>query len=225
MSDEELVALELDDSLSPEEKEQQRIARQAILNRIRETQNGDAAIKNAMNEAHDLLSESAWQSLQKSQQSWETRLRGADINQLVAKGIPAADAYGLSAKQRAEWISMHTSWALLVDFPGEIGGYYHTTDGRTLEIYEMPDNQINLVLRASDRPILFTATGKFENDTAQLHTESNPITIVRLDRTDIGKITLSATQELTASELAAAAPFVEGVFIRYNPGEIDVFTP
>ena len=97
MSDDELVALELDDSLSPAEKERQIAARHAILDRIRQTKDGDAAIAQAMSEAHDLLSESSWQALQQSQQNWTNHLRGTEINRLVAEGVPAADAFGRTA--------------------------------------------------------------------------------------------------------------------------------
>ena len=225
MSDDELVALELDDSLSPEEKEQQIAARRAILDRIRQNQDGDAAIARAMSEAHELLSESSWQALEKSQQNWATHLRGTEINRLVAEGIPAAEAFGRTATDRADWISLHTSWALLVDFPGDIGGYYHAEDGRTLEIYEMPDARINLVWRDSKRPIYFTATGKYENQTALLHAENEEVTLLRLIRMESGEVTLLSTEEMRNSKQKAAAAFAEGVFVRYNSGDIDVFAP
>ncbi len=225
MSDDELVALELDDSLSPEEKEQQIAARRAVLDRIHQNKDGEAAIARAMSEARDLLSESSWQALEKSQQNWATHLRGTEINRLVAEGVPAADAFGQTAAERADWISLHTSWALLVDFPGEIGGYYHAEDGRTLEIYEMPEAQINLVWRDPKRPALFTATGKYVNQTALLHAENEEVTLLRLIRTESGEVSLLTTEEMRNSKQEAAAAFAAGVFVRYNSGDIDVFAP
>ncbi len=225
MSDDELVALELDDSLSPAEKERQIAARRAILDRIRQTKDGDAAIAQAMSEAHDLLSESSWQALQQSQQNWTNHLRGTEINRLVAEGVPAADAFGRTAAERADWISLHTSWALLVDLPGEIGGYYHAEDGRTLEIYEMPDTRINLVWRDSKRSISVTATGKYENKTALLHAENEDVTLVRLICTEPGKVTILATDDMRSAQQKMAVSIAEGVFVRYNTGEIDVFAP
>ena len=225
MSDDEKVAVALDDSLSDDEKASQIAARHAVLDRVHQTQNGDEALRHAMDEARDLLTESSYQALEKSQNDWARGGRGKDINRLVADGVAAADAYAKSAFERADWISLHTSWALLVDFPGEIGGYYHTVDGRTLEIYEMPDSRLNLVLRVPQRPVFFTATGKYEKNSAILHAEDDTVPMMTLVRTAEGNVMLTATEELMGSKLAVAAPFVEGIFVRYAQGEIDVFAP
>ena len=225
MSDEEKVAYQLDDSLTAEEKEQQIEARQKILNRMNQTKAGDQALDNAMKNARDLLSDAQYQALETAQNQWLKQGRGQDIQRLTKNGIAAADAFAQAATERADWISQHTSWAMLLDMPGYFGGLYHSSDGRTLELYEMPENHLNMVISVQNQPIYFTATGTYQDQTAQMHAEGDDTILLKINRIEDGSLILVTTEAFSQTTFAKAMPLTEGAFNRYQPGEINVFAP
>ena len=225
MSDEEKIAYQLDDSLTESEKRQQIEVRREIIDRMNQTKSSDKALEEVMNQARDVLEETQYKALESAQQLWLRQGRGKDIQALVQKGVPAAQAFSQAANERAEWLSVRVSWAMLMNMPGEFGGFYHASDGRTLELYEMPGNHLNLVIRVPDNDLVITATGTYDDKMAQLHEEDSQTVILKISRQNAGEIMLVATDVFGKSVMAQARPLAEGAFYRYQAGEIDVFAP
>jgi hypothetical protein len=225
MSDEEKIAYQLDDSLTESEKRQQIEVRREIIDRMNQTKSSDKALEEVMNQARDVLEETQYKALESAQQRWLRQGRGKDIQALVQKWVPAAQAFSQAANERAEWLSVRVSWATLMNMPGEFGGFYHASDGRTLELYEMPGNHLNLVIRVPDNDLVITATGTYDDKMAQLHEEDSQTVILKISRQNAGEIMLVATDDFGKSVMAQARPLSEGAFYRYQAGEIDVFAP
>ena len=225
MSDEEKIAYQLDDSLTESEKRQQIEVRRGIIDRMNQTKASDKALEEVMNNARELLTESQYKKLESAQQQWLRQGRGKDIQALVQKGIPAAQAFAQAASDRADWLSVRVSWTMLMNMPGTFGGFYHASDGRTLELYEMPDNHLNLVIRVPDDDLVITATGSYDDKMAQLHDEGSETIILKITKQNANEILLMATDDFVKSAMAQARPLAEGAFQRYQTDEIDVFAP
>ncbi len=226
MSDEEKVAYSAskESSLSPSEMEDQKAARKAILERVSDTQTSEKLMDNALHEAQMNLSESAYASLQESQQIWLRQGRGKAINDLVRQGVPSGDAFARANSERADWISVRTMWAMLIESPGKFGGFYRSVADRTLEIYEMENEQLNLVVRAAKDDFVFTATGSIQDNSAQLRSENDPNAAIRLKASESGDtIEISLEPSFGASHAARYGMLVEGQYQRVTPGELNVF--
>ena len=224
MSDEEKVALEVADesSLSDSEKERQREVRQAILDQTHKTQEGEAGMKDALDNARDLLDPAVFEALEQAQDKWLKTGRGKDINALVAQGTAAADAFAKSAAMRADWIRTRTSWAMLIDMPGKYGGFYRADQGRTLEIYEMNEGILNLVIRMDGQDFVFTASGVIDEGT--LASELDPTARITLKPSQDAMV-VDLADGFAQSKAASMGTLIAGRYARVKPGEFDVFAP
>ncbi len=224
MSDEEKIAIEVEDeaSLDASERVRQREARQAMLHQTHQTQKGESEMQEALQEAHEVLEDAQYAALLKSQEQWLKGGRGKDINQLVAGGVPAAEAFAKSAELRAEWIRIHTSWAMLIDMPGKFGGFYRAEQGRTLEIYEMNESIINLVIRMTGGDAIFTASGIATDGV--LTSELDPRASISI-QSGGDSVTIELSESFSKSDMASRGSLVEGRYVRVKPGEYDVFAP
>lgn len=228
MSQEEKIALRVanEDELSSEEMQRQLEARRAILERVKATRKSEADIIQAMHDAQDVLSPKRYAQLDKAQALWTRQGRGKDVNALTAQGVPSGEAFAQANLARAEFIRQRTSQAMLMDNPGIFGGFYLGSERRTIEIYEMPGQQINLVLRAPEAGFTFTATGSFDNGHAIL---SNPkfdhLTLaITHSSPDTLNVEIASLPDLDA--LFHTASLIEGNFKRANSHEADdVFAP
>lgn len=216
MSDEEKIELQMDLSLSESEQTAQRTTRQAIVERINQTHQSDEAIQKALINAREMLSSRDYALLEAAQEQWNRKGKGSDIQALIQRGNPAPEAFSLAMQKRAEWIEKRTARALLLESPGVFGGLYNAEDGRILELYEMPGSTLNLVLEDPGIPMIFTATGNFEEGIAKLHSELDEAIILKVIRVSPGEVKLVTSEEFSQ---------LEGTFKRRKPGEIDVFAP
>ena len=229
MSSEDKIALTFDGipELDDDEKSRQHATRKDILNRIDKTKQSESNMDSALRDARAVLSESRLRQLELHQNDWLKRGRGADINHLVRQGIPAADAFAVATQMRADFIQQRTSRAMLIDMPGTFGGFYTSGEDRTLELYEMPAQTLNLVMRAHGEPWVYTAHCQADTSEAQC-TASGQIPIaVTLKKTD------NLTLEIQTSSITGLSPdmlrlasLVEGQFHRLSPKDApDVFIP
>ena len=217
--------IDTENELSPDELKRQRDVRKQILDRTELTQESEKNIQDALNNAKNVLSENTFNLLQASQNTWNIQGRGKDINKLVKNGTPAAEAYAQAAFDRAEWIQIRTSQAMLIEMPGNYGGFYQTSENRTLEIYEMPGNRLNLVIRAPNANFTYTASGIIQNETIRLTSEIDPKAAVVLSAVQKDILTVELDADFVTSQVAASGALIEGRFERVKPGEFDVFAP
>lgn len=225
MSDEEkrdFIASE-EEKLSPEEKALQAEARQAILDRAAQNGKNALELEAAISNARNLLSEDGCSKLEAAQHLWDRQGRGKDINELVRSGVPAADAYGLALKKRAEWVSLHSSWEMLIEMPGKFGGFYRADSGRTVEIYEMGDGKLNLVMRYEGDGFVFTATGRENGENASLKSESDAMASVQIVRSENDVVKLELGNDFASSSFGKMGALIEGIYSRVKPGEMNVF--
>lgn len=224
LSREEKLALEMDDSLTPQEKADELRARNAILDRVDRTTTANNSLTDALSDAREILSNQDFKILEAQQAQWLRQGKGTDINALIQKGVSPADAFAKATEMRADWIRRHVSWAMLIDMPGTWGGLYHSADNRLLEIYEMPENTINIILRVpNSSDFTYTGTGKTDGETVQIHPEKNPVTTLTILKRDNEKLELQCTPEFDQSGVAMVKPLIEGQFIRYKAGEFSPF--
>lgn len=224
MSDEEKLAIEVEDeaSLDASEKVRQREARQAMLDQTHHTQKGESEMQEALQDAHEVLDEAQYAALVKSQELWLKSGRGKDINRLVAEGVPAAEAFAKSAELRADWIRLRTSMAMLIDMPGKFGGFYRADQGRTLEIYEMNESIVNLVIRMAESEVIFTASGIATDGLLTSELDSRATISIKSDG-DV--VTIELGENFAQSQMASKGLLVEGRYARVKSGEYDVFAP
>lgn len=217
--------IDTENELSPDELKRQKDVRKQILDRTELTQKSEKNIQDAINNAKNILSENSFKQLQAAQNTWNIQGRGKDINKLVKNGIPAAEAYAQAAFDRAEWIQIRTSQAMLIEMPGNFGGFYKTSENQTLELYEMPENRLNLVIRATNANFTYTASGIIQNKTVRLISEIDPKAAVLLSAESKDIITVELDADFVTSQVAASGTLIEGRFERVKPGEFDVFAP
>ncbi len=226
MSDEEKVALEVsvNGHLTDEEKNRQKESRQAILDRTAQTKASEQELSRAMKNAQDVLDASGFAALEEAQSLWLRQGRGTDINRIVKSGVAPGDAFSQANRERAAWIDVRVSWRMLMDMPGEYGGFYRSGDGRSLEIYEMGERRLNAVVR-SGAEFVFTAEGVAADGVAELLCSNDRNAAVRVVRQSADVMTIELGSTFSGSGMSGAGMLVEGRFERIKPGEWDVFSP
>ena len=224
LSDEEKIAIRVADesSLSESEKARQYEARKAILEQTHRTQDNETEMAEAMQNAREMLDDARYAALEAAQAQWLKGGRGKTINRLVTGGMPAAEAFAESAKVRADWIRMRTSWAMLIDMPGKFGGLYRAEQGRTLEIYEMGESIVNLVLRLDENDFVFTASGIATDGILTSELDSRASVAIRAAD---DAVTLELGDTFAQSPVASKGTLIEGRYVRVKPGDFDVFAP
>lgn len=227
LNDEEKINFKIsyENQLSDDEMENQKRVRKQILDRTNAAKKSADAITNALNNAKSVLSDTTFVALQTAQENWAKQTRGKDINKLVQKGMAAPDAFVQSAFDRAQWIQTRTSQAMLIEMPGTFGGFYQAPPDRTLEIYEMPNQHINVVLRLKDADFIYTASGSFLENQAKIASERDPNAAVLINISSPDTLTLELTPTFAASQIANSGALIEGRFKRVKQGELDVFAP
>lgn len=226
LSDEEKIAVQVagESSLSEAEQLRQQEARRRILERTHRTQIAEKALSDALQDAGQVLPDDVYQNLSEAQSHWLRSGRGTDINALVQKGVPVSDAFAKATQMRADHIRTQTSKMMLALMPGTFGGYYQTADGRQLELYEMPNETLNMVLRAHDADIdmVMTATGRFEAQTARLCSKQNDLLCFNLTKIDRDTIVISpdSTDQSDSILPKTAPPLIEAYFKRVSPDEL-----
>ena len=225
MSDEEKVAMEVsgERSLSEEERMRQKAAREAVLERASATRECEKKLSQALSSAGEVLSESAKKHLDALQERWSHYDRGVDINLLVRKGVPAAEAYTRAICERASWIEQRVSWQMLIEMPGEVGGFYRGGDERTLEVYEMPDGLLNAVIRTEGDSFVYTASGHWDGREGNLASERDSRAGILLLKAGEDSIEVYKGAHFGESIHGAFGALVEGRYERVSPGGIDVF--
>lgn len=226
LSDEEKIAVQVagESSLSEPEQLRQQEARRQILERTHRTQDAEKALSEALQDAKQVLPDGMYQNLSEAQTHWLRSGRGADINALVQKGVPVGDAFAKATQMRADRVRIQTSKLMLALTPGSFGGYYQTADERQLELYEMPNETLNMVLRAQDADIdmVVTATGRYEAQQARLCSEQNKSLCFNLTKIDKDTILISPDSEAQLDPILpqTAPPLIEAYFKRVSPDEL-----
>ena len=228
MSDEEKVNYEIDigESLTPEELEAQKAVRKKILNDSADAKRAAAELESAMKEARDALPETALASLEAAQSKWLTSGRGSDINALIGAGKTIQEANAQALLSRADKIREQTSRAILVDAPGRFQGYYRTSLGQSLEIYEI-DGTAHVTLRLTEPALVVTARGKFKPDSPDAVTVSNdaePDVSFVMTRVQDGAIEVVPTDRFKFSTMKQFAEPLLARYTRVKEGELDVFS-
>lgn len=226
MSDEEKVALEVsvNGHLTDEEKSRQKESRQAILDRAAQTKASEGELGRAMKNAEAVLDAAGFSALEEAQSLWLRQGRGADINRIVKSGVAPGDAFSQANRERADWIDVRVSWRMLIDMPGEYGGFYRSGDGRSLEIYEMGEQRLNAVVR-SGADFVFTAEGMASAGAAELSCKNDRNASVRVVRQNADVIMIELGSAFSGSGMSGVGMLVEGRFERVKPGEWNVFSP
>ena len=225
MTDEEKIALVVpgEEELTPEDRLRQHEVRREILNRIQASKASEAAMAQAMAEAEAILSAEDFSALELSQSGWLRQGRGHAINALVSQGIKAEEAFSLVTQQRADAIEERMALAMLISDPKTYQGFYRSSGGQSLAIYEMPALRLNVVLRHDEASLILTATGTWSDDEAEVASEREAAVALRVRRLGQDVLEVTLAPSFSESSVAALGVLFEARFERVLPGVIDVF--
>ncbi|MCL2325812.1 MAG: hypothetical protein FWC40_04855 [Proteobacteria bacterium] len=227
MTDEEKLALVMpgEEALTPLEQQRQHEVRREILNRVQASRASEAAMARALAEAEEVLKAEDFSVLELSQSRWLRQGRGHAINALISQGIEAGEAFSLATQQRADAIEEGMALVILISNPKTYQGFYRSSGGQSLAIYEMPVSRLNVVLRHDEASLILTATGTWSGDAdvAEVASEREAAAALRVRRFGQNVLEVSLAPSFSESSLAALGAIFEARFERVLPGEIDVF--
>lgn len=225
LSDEEKLAVIVpgEQTLTDEEKIRQRDARTNILEQVNQGNAAEKAIETAMQEAREMLSDTDFQTLKTAQDLWMRQGRGTDINELIQKGEDAKSAYTKSSERRADKIREQMNRAILVDTSNGYQGYFRTTDGRSLEIYQMPDDTLTVTIRSQDPAFVIATQGKLNDTEISLTSLSDEHIRLVMKPVNDDLLEISMAPDFEAKTLGQFATIITAQYARVKKGELNVF--
>lgn len=160
--------------LDDDEKARQMATRRQILDQTARGDDAENSVKDALDSAKNVLSDADFEKIRADQDNWLKSAKGREINERVRSGMPAPEAYVSTLIHRAKVIDKFTGKLLLSHEIRGFGGFYEDKSGRSIEVYTMPDDAINVVLRIdhatdSGDMMIVTATGKLDDGQKKAH--------------------------------------------------------
>ncbi len=229
MTDEEKIALVVtgEEGLTQEEIDRQHSMRENILNNVHKGNSADEALSKAMANAKEILSETQYARLEAAQKRWLTQGRGRDLNAILKTGKTVQEAYVQSTSDRAETITLQVNQAILIETPGSFQGFYRTTLGHTLEVFEL-GNEVLVTIRTLDPKLVVTARGKIDTTNAMpnqliISNDAEPDVSFVLKRLDAETLEATPTERFELSTLKQYSVLLGAQYKRPEKGEFDVF--